>query len=50
MTQDKDLDLFQVFGRTGLKNYSGIVNEEFLEQLKHEKGTRMYRELSLIHI
>lgn len=47
MTQEKDeLDLFQVFGRTGLKNYSGIVNEEFLEQLKHEKGTRMYREMA----
>lgn len=37
-----DLD---VLGTSGLKQFNGIVNEEFLHNLKHRKGVQAYREM-----
>ena len=33
-------------GSTGLKRYSGYVNEEFLTQLQGSRGAKIYREMS----
>ena len=37
---------FNEVGATGLKQYSGYINEEFLPELKGRQGTRVYREMS----
>lgn len=47
MTDTKDdLDMFQVLGKTGLKQYGGYVYEEFLNELKGDKAKRVYREMA----
>lgn len=33
-------------GATGLEHYSGLINEEWLNQLKGERSLRVYREMS----
>src|SRR6187549_2730109 len=37
---------FEEIGVSGLRAYSGIVDEEFLTELKGEKGRKIYREMA----
>jgi hypothetical protein len=43
---DTALSQFAEIGVSGLKVYSGILNEEFLRQLQGERGRRVFREMS----
>lgn len=42
----KDLDLLDVVGRSGLKQYSGFVYEEFLRELQGERWKAVIKEMS----
>jgi hypothetical protein len=46
MDKDYQLDVFQTYGKTGLKQYGGHIYEEFLNDLKGNKAARVYREMS----
>src|SRR3990167_339258 len=37
---------FTEIGRSGLKHWGGILEDEFLRELRGEKGVRIYREMS----
>ena len=43
---ESPIDVFEIYGRTGLKSMGGEITEEFLNDLKSPKGRRMYREMS----
>ena len=43
---EKALPSLSEIGQTGLKVYSGIVDEEFLRQLKGTRGVKTYQEMS----
>ena len=43
---ESPIDVFEIYGRTGLKSFGGEITEEFLNDLKSPKGRRMYREMS----
>lgn len=40
-----NFDLFSVLGSSGLERYDGLIYEEFLPQLQHENGIRIYKEM-----
>jgi hypothetical protein len=43
---DNPIDIFEVYGQTGLKSMGGEITEEFLNDLKNPKGRRMFREMA----
>ena len=44
--KENPIDIFEVYGQTGLKAYGGDITEEFLNDLKSPKGRRMFREMA----
>jgi phage gp29-like protein len=45
-TKVEKVNLYTELGVTGLNRYSGIVDEEFLNDLKGTRGIKMYKEMS----
>ena len=43
---ENPIDIFEVYGNTGLKSMGGEITEEFLNDLKNPKGRRMFREMA----
>ena len=46
MKKDEEYDPIDVLGATGLKYQGGKIYEEFLNDLRGEKATRVYKEMS----
>ena len=45
--QNTETETLDVLGAPGLKQYGGKIYEEFLNDLKGEKATRMFKEMSM---
>jgi hypothetical protein len=43
---ENPIDIFELYGQTGLKSMGGEITEEFLNDLKNPKGRRMFREMA----